>query len=91
VAPKECKRNTNFVLAPKKLLCHLASMNTPSDIVNLLGRDAIAAAVGVVPRVVTNKAAAGAFPAMWFAALEKLAGHDLPRQCFTFKGQEAAE
>ena len=61
-------------------------MKTPSDIIETLGREAVAARVGVGVDAVRMALVAGKLPAAWFHALEQMAGCDLPRDCFTFKG-----
>ena len=61
-------------------------MKTPRDIIETLGRDAIVKALGVAPRRVDRARTEDALPASWYAALCDLAGQDLPRHLFTFKG-----
>ena len=60
-------------------------MMKPADILDSLGRERVAAAVGVDMRRVQRAAFDDRLPALWYAALCDLAGHDLPRDAFTFK------
>ncbi|NBT33579.1 MAG: hypothetical protein EBT13_17225 [Rhodobacteraceae bacterium] len=61
-------------------------MENASDIVDALGVKAIARAVDVTEDAVRQARRVGKLPAAWFSALEAMAGHSLPRTCFTFKG-----
>ena len=65
--------------------CYGSAMNTPRDILDSLGRERVAAAVGVDMRRVNRAALEDRLPALWYAALCDLAGRDLPRDRFTFK------
>jgi hypothetical protein len=60
-------------------------MMKPADILDSLGRERVAAAIGVDMRRVQRAANEDRLPALWYAALCDLAGHDLPREVFTFK------
>jgi hypothetical protein len=61
-------------------------MKTPSEIVTVIGREALAAAVGVKPDAIRMALNAGRLPAAWYHACERLAGRPLPREAFSFKG-----
>lgn len=68
-------------------------MNTPYEIIETLGKDAVMAAVGVKESAVFNACKRGELPASWYAALDILANaneHILPRSAFAFKGETAA-
>ena len=66
-----------------------ARMKTHRDIIETLGREAIAAKLGIALRRVDRARTENALPASWYAALCDLAGQDLPRHLFTFKGLDA--
>lgn len=61
-------------------------MKTASDIIETIGRDAILRTFGVKPRVLRHYGTTGQLPASWFDALERMAGRELPRHLFSFKG-----
>ena len=62
-------------------------MKTASDIIQAAGgRDAVAKAIGVIPRYITDRAREGELPASWFDSLEKMTKRKLPRELFSFKG-----
>jgi hypothetical protein len=68
--------------------------NTPDTAASLLdeiGRDRIKARLGVADRVLQLCAQNNQFAASWYAALSDMAGRELPRRLFNFKGLEAAE
>lgn len=65
-------------------------MKTPREIIETIGRDAIAERIGAAPRRVDRARTERALPASWYAALCDMAGQDLPRQLFTFKGLDVA-
>ena len=65
-------------------------MKTPSHIIDLCGGDeAVMAAVGTGRKRILQARTGDKLPALWFDAMEKLAGQPLPRDVFTFKGQDA--
>jgi len=64
----------------------MGNMKTSVTILDAIGRERIAAAVGVDIRRVNRAAYEPQLPAVWYAALCDLAGYDLPRNAFTFKG-----
>jgi predicted GIY-YIG superfamily endonuclease len=55
-------------------------------LIDLLGRNEISKAIDVRPRRVDRARGEERLPASWWAGLCELAGYDLPRQLFTFKG-----
>ena len=61
-------------------------METPRSLIERLGRDAIAARLDIAPRRVSNAALDAQLPASWYVTLSDMAGADLPRDMFTFKG-----
>lgn len=61
-------------------------METASDIIAALGVKPIARAVDVTEDAVRRARHNKVLPAAWFNTLEAMAGHPLPRDCFTFKG-----
>jgi hypothetical protein len=61
-------------------------MKTASEIIDYLGRDDVAASLGIKPHAVAVRAAEGKLPAAWYHKLEQMAGRPLPRDCFSFKG-----
>jgi len=63
-------------------------MENHRDIIEALGRDAIAEKLGVAPRRVDRARTEACLPASWYAGLCELAGRDLPRSCFHFKGMD---
>ena len=63
-------------------------MNTASEIIETVGREAMQAHFGVQPRVLRHYAKIGRLPAAWFDLLERLTGQTLPRNLFSFKGLE---
>ena len=64
----------------------MGGMKSAQDIIEAIGRDRIKDRFGVNDRVVRHYAATGRLPAQWFAALCEMAGQDLPRTLFTFRG-----
>ena len=65
-------------------------MNTPSHIIDLCGGDeAVMAAVGAGRKRILQARNGDKLPSLWFDAMERLAGRPLPRDVFTFKGQDA--
>jgi hypothetical protein len=60
-------------------------MNTPDTILDSLTEEAICARLGITRDAIAKARKAGKLPAFWWAALCEMAGHDLPRECFTFK------
>ena len=61
-------------------------MKTTKEIIESIGRDAIASKLEVAPRRVDRARTEERFAASWYAGLCDLAGQDLPRHLFTFKG-----
>ena len=61
-------------------------MNTASDIIQAIGRDRIKSEFDVGDRLLQIYAKDGLLPASWFDGCEKMAGTELPRRLFTFKG-----
>ena len=61
-------------------------MENTRDIIEALGRDAIAERLQVAPRRVDRARTEPRIAASWYAALSEMAGQDLPRRLFTFKG-----
>ena len=64
-------------------------MKNTREIIDTLGRDAIAQKLGVALRRVDRARTDERIAASWYAGLCELAGQDLPRNLFTFKGMEA--
>lgn len=61
------------------------SMENGKKLIKSMGGYArVAKALGLQIRMIKRGAAEG-FPALWFDALEKLAGQELPRHMFKFK------
>jgi hypothetical protein len=58
---------------------------TPREILNTLGRERVAAALGVTVLRVDRATNERRLPASWYDVLCELAGYDLPRTIFTFK------
>jgi hypothetical protein len=61
-------------------------MKKHTDLIDSLGRDAIATRVGAKPRRVDRVRNEEQIPAQWYAALCDMAGKTLPVEWFTFKG-----
>ena len=61
-------------------------MKTPREILDALGRDQIVQRLGVDKVRVNRAAYDDKLPALWYAALSDMAGYDLPRDVFNFKG-----
>jgi hypothetical protein len=61
-------------------------MKTAQDIIDTIGRERVMDLFGVKVRVIQHHLARGTLPADWYAGLCDLAGQDLPRHLFTFKG-----
>lgn len=59
---------------------------TPKTIIADIGKDRIVAAVGVDMRRVNRAQYDTHLPAVWYDALCRLNGSDLPRALFNFKG-----
>jgi hypothetical protein len=60
-------------------------MDSTRQILDILGRHDVAAALGVTYFRVERATRAKQLPASWFDALEKMAGQSLPRHLFAFK------
>lgn len=61
-------------------------MNTPAQIIDTLGVKAIAHRLELAERRVMRAKYDGQLPASWYLALNDLAGCELPREAFSFKG-----
>jgi len=61
-------------------------MEKASDIIDFVGKDAAAVALGISQDAIRVRLAQGKLPASWYHALERLAGRPLPRSAFSFKG-----
>lgn len=67
--------------------------NRAKLLADLIGRRKLAEELGVRTTAVSNAVVAGAFPARWFAVIERLCaevGEPCPREAFTFLGREDA-
>lgn len=60
-------------------------MKTLSEILDFIGRERLMAEVGVKSSAVRMAEKSGKAPALWYDAMERLAGRPLPRDLFTFK------
>ena len=60
-------------------------METPQEILDFVGQDAAADALGVKPDSVRRAAKGKQLPAAWLDTLENLARRPLDRRVFTFK------
>jgi hypothetical protein len=58
---------------------------TPKTIIDTIGHECVARAVGVSLIRVQRAANARRLPALWYGALCELTGRDLPRHCFSFR------
>jgi hypothetical protein len=65
-------------------------LETPSQVIEFVGEEAVMAAVGVKRDAVRKAVKAGELPAAWYDALERLSGRPLPRGMFSFKPRTAA-
>ena len=63
-----------------------ARMENTRQIIDTLGHDAIAAKLGVALRRVYRVRTEERIAASWYGGLCEMAGHDLPRRLFSFKG-----
>lgn len=61
-------------------------MTHPSDILHSIGLDRASAALGVSMARIERATRDAKLPASWLDTLERLAGHELPRELFSFKG-----
>lgn len=61
-------------------------MTNASDIIDALTVEAICERMGIKAGAVDKARKAGKLPSAWYAAACEMAGHDLPRHLFTFKG-----
>lgn len=77
-------------LTRKKCAGIFHGMNTPREIIDTLGREAIAAQLGVALRRVDRARTEDRLPASWYDGLREMAGRDLPPASFTFKRAESA-
>lgn len=64
-------------------------MNTPAAIIDALGVQQIAARLDVAPKRVSRARYDDTLPAAWYVALSDMAGVDLPKAAFRFKGMAA--
>jgi hypothetical protein len=88
--PTTCAKSAQAknALDAQKMRGHGAGMKNTRDIIDNMGREAIAKKLGVALRRVDRARTEERIPASWYAGLCDLAGQDLPRHLFTFKGQE---
>lgn len=70
----------------KKVAAQYLHMNTPRDILDTLGREAVAVALDVNLRRVNRAALEEKLPALWYRKLCDMSGQTLPIECFTAKG-----
>jgi hypothetical protein len=77
--------NNILWLTGQKVCGKVLAMETPHDIVNAIGRDRIAKALGVTKPAIVMALGRGALPASWFDYCESQLG-PLPRHLFSFKG-----
>lgn len=61
-------------------------MKTTAEIIEYVGRDRLAGALGVKDGAIRHAAKSGIFPASWYDSLERLCGRPLDRALFSFKG-----
>jgi hypothetical protein len=66
---------------------NVCGMNTPHQIIDALTAEAVASRLGITKEAVGKALKAGKLPAPWFDTLERMAGCELPRHVFTFKGE----
>lgn len=86
IARKNIGRNKKMSLTCEIFSRYSGHMQNVSDIiVSCGGRKGVAALVGVTPDAVRLAEINGKLPAMWFDALERAVGANLPRSLFTFK------
>jgi hypothetical protein len=64
-------------------------ISTPRQILEYVGHDAAAAALGVSPDRIDRATRDDKLPAAWLDALESLARKPLPREAFNFKRASA--
>lgn len=60
-------------------------MKTLSEILDFVGRDRFMAEIGVKSSAVRMAEKSGKAPALWYDAMERLAGRPLDRKLFSFK------
>ena len=60
-------------------------MNTLTQIFDYIGRDRLMAEIGVKDSAIRMAEKKGQAPALWYNAMERLAGRPLDRNLFTFK------
>jgi hypothetical protein len=89
--PTRCAKTAQAknALDPQKMRRHGGGMKNTREIIDTLGRAAIAQKLGVALRRVDRARTDERIAASWYAGLCELAGQDLPRHLFTFKGMEA--
>ena len=61
-------------------------MKTPQELIDFIGADTLQAALGVGPDRIRLARQSDKLPALWYDAMERLAGRPLDRRLFTFKG-----
>jgi hypothetical protein len=79
-----CARQHKKMLALHGRRLYGAAM-TPKGIIDTIGHECVARAVGVSLIRVQRAANARRLPALWYDALCELTGRDLPRELFAFK------
>jgi hypothetical protein len=60
-------------------------MKTASEIIDFIGRERLAAALGVTTDAVDRARRNNQLPSLWYHACEEMAGRPLPREAFSFK------
>jgi hypothetical protein len=64
---------------------------TPKSLIETIGHECVARALGVSLIRVQNAAKARRLPALWYDALCELTGRDLPRELFAFRHARRAD
>jgi hypothetical protein len=86
-APAKNGTQEKFSLDHARASANLSAMNTAQEIADTLGREEIAARVGVRPSAVDQAVRTGKLPAAWYVVCKDMAKRrPLPVHCFTFKG-----
>ena len=86
IRPARKPRKQKMRLTRKKCAGNIHRMETPRAIIEALGREAIATRLDVTEHRVRRALIEDRLPASWYVALSDMAGGDLPKHLFSFKG-----
>ena len=73
------------------MLAKIRGMKTARDIIDFVGKDTVSANLDVGAEAVRVAYRNNRIPALWYDAMEQLAGRPLPRDAFSFRAIQGAD